>query len=322
VELDLSEVEDITTRTTMFRALGQRPAPRGVTTTAETLDGGVPALDREVQRIIELGSRDRARILAVLADDEGIPAALVPHVVRLLAWDAVADDAVHALRTVAEERVGELTDALLDPNQPFAIRRRLPRVFSVCVSQRAADGLIWALDDIRFEVRFQCGRSLAAIVQRNPRVRIDAERVLEGAHREVAVSRPVWESRRLLDRLANDAGRSLVDDFVDVRANDSLAHVFTLLILAFPGEPLRIAFRGLHTDDARLRGTALEYLEHVLPPGLRERLWPWLEGARGPAASGRSRETVLADLLQSNPSIMMNLEELRRMHHSTTLESR
>jgi AAA family ATP:ADP antiporter len=321
VELDLSEVTDVTTRTTIFRALGQRPSPRGVSAALEPL-ADAPPLDRDVQRIIELGSRDRTRILTVLAGDEGITAGLTPHVVRLLAWDAVADEAVHALRTVAEERVGELTDALLDPNQPFAVRRRLPRVFSVCVSQRAADGLMWALDDIRFEVRFQCGRSLAAIVDRNPRVRIDAARVLEAAHREVGVSRPVWESRRLLDRFGGDAERSLVDDFVDIRANDSLAHVFTLLTLAFPGEPLRIAFRGLHTDDARLRGTALEYLEHVLPSGLRERLWPWLEGAPAPARSGRSRETVLADLLQSNPSIMMNLEELRRMHHSTTLESR
>ena len=85
-----------------------------------------------------------------------------------------------ALRKVAEERVGELIDALVDPNQPFAVRRRLARVFSVCVSQRAADGLLLGLDDLRFEVRFQCARSLAAILEKNPRVRIDRRADLRG----------------------------------------------------------------------------------------------------------------------------------------------
>ena len=104
---------------------------------------------------------------------------------------------------MAEEHVGELIDALLDPNQPFAVRRRLARVFSVCVSQRAVDGLLLGLEDLRFEVRFQCGRSLAAVV--------DEERssgwtgaCVHVVRREVAVGRPVWESQRLLDQMDDE----------------------------------------------------------------------------------------------------------------------
>jgi len=62
-------------------------------------------------------------------------ATLVAHVIPLLAWDPVADDAVKALRRVAERHVGELVDALVDPAQDFAIRRRLPRVLVACQSQ-------------------------------------------------------------------------------------------------------------------------------------------------------------------------------------------
>ena len=221
----------------------------------------------------------------MLRDDDGLPATLVPHVIPLLAWDPVAEDAVRALRRVAEEHVGELIDALIDPNQPFAVRRRLARVFSVCVSQRAVDGLLLGLDDLRFEVRFQCGRSLAAIVEKNPRVRIDRERVFDVVRREVAVGRPVWESHRLLDQLDEQDNASFVDEFVKDRAGQSLAHVFTLLSLVLPAEPLQIAYRGLHTDDPSLRGTALEYLEGVLPPDIRERLWPFL-GDDAPARAG------------------------------------
>jgi hypothetical protein len=315
VELDLSDVEDLVTRTAMMRTLQRR----AVTTTDTQPHDRVTAshaavaapVDPAVRDILELRSRDRERILRVLHDEEGISAALVPHVLPLLAWEPVADAAVHALRKVAEERVGALTDALVDPNQPFAIRRRLARVFSICVSQRAADALMLGLDDLRFEVRFQCGRSLSAILEKNPRVRIDRERAFEVVRRELAVGRPVWESRQLLDRLEDDR-KSFLDEFVKDRASQSLAHVFTLLSLVLPAEPLRIAFRGLHTTDERLRGTALEYLEGVLPPSIREPLWPFLEDRAAPQRAVRPREEILADLLRSNQSIQLNLEELKR----------
>jgi hypothetical protein len=63
----------------------------------------------------------------------------------------------------------------------------------------------------------------------------------------------------------------------NAQASQSLGHVFTLLALVLPAEPLRVAFRGLHSDDQRLRGTALEYLESVLPRDVRDLLWRFLE---------------------------------------------
>jgi hypothetical protein len=88
--------------------------------------------------------------------------------------------------------------------------------------------------------------------------------------------------------------------------------VFTLLALVLPREPLQIAFRGLHTDDQNLRGTALEYLEGILPPPIRQRLWPFLEDRRPLERQGRAHDDILADLLRSNRSIVLNLEELKR----------
>jgi hypothetical protein len=77
-------------------------------------------------------------------------------------------------------------------------------------------------------------------------------------------------------------------------------------------EPRLIAFRGLHTGDQNLRGTALEYLEGVLPQPVRDHLWPFLEDRRTGGRSARARDEILADLLRSNQSIMVSLEELKR----------
>ena len=313
VELDLSDVEDITTRTAVLRTL-RTPFNAGLTRDRATMtmvDAPLPIGDPEVLEILALKSRNRDRVLAVLRDEEGLPPPLIPHVIPLLAWDPVAEDAVRALRKVSEERVGELIDALLDPNQPFAVRRRLARVFSICVSQRAVDGLMLGLEDLRFEVRFQCGRSLASILEKNGRIRIDRERVFDVVRKEVTVGRPVWQSHRLLDNVDTEQ-RSFVDEFLKDRAGQSLAHVFTLLSLVLPTAPLQIAYRGLHTDDPKLRGTALEYLEGVLPADISQRLGPFLGRADHSSRDGRARDEILADLLRSNESIMLNLEELRR----------
>jgi len=316
LDLDLGEATDVTTRSLILRTLQSRGGFAG--SGAGAVPGSAPRqadsiapliADPEVQEILALRSRDADRVRAVLHEGDGLPATLVPHVIPLLAWDPVAEDAVRALKGVAEERVGELIDALLDPNQPFAVRRRLARVFSVCVSQRAADGLLLGLEDLRFEVRFHCGRSLAAVVEKNGMLRIDRERVFGLIRREVAVGRPVWESHQLLDHVEDPR---FAEGFVKRRAGQSLAHVFTMLAVVLPAVPLQIAYRGLQTDDADLRGTALEYLEGVLPRDIRDRLWPFLETTTARPGKVRSREQVLAELMQSNESIMLNLQELRR----------
>jgi hypothetical protein len=131
--------------------------------------------------------------------------------------------------------------------------------------------------------------------------------------REVEAGAGVWESRRVLDRMDDEGWSPVMDEMVRDRANRSLEHVFTLLALALPRQPLRIAFKGLHTEDPLLRGTALEYLESSLPPEIRKPLWPYLEDNRPKrAAEVRPREQVLQDLLESSDSIVIRLEELRR----------
>jgi hypothetical protein len=114
------------------------------------------------------------------------------------------------------------------------------------------------------------------------------------------------------------SAQSPIDSFVRDRAGESLAHVFTLLSLVMPREPLQLAFRGLQTDDDHLRGTSLEYLDSVLPAPIRQRLWPFLEH-RPSRHAVRPREEAIAALLRSHKSILLNLEELRRRTGDTSV---
>ena len=109
----------------------------------------------------------------------------------------------------------------------------------------------------------------------------------------------MWESQRLLDGFVTP---SPLDEFVRDRAGQSLAHVFTLLSLVLPREPLQVAFRSLQTRDVYLRGTALEYLEGVLPSAIRNALWPFVANEAGAVAS-RAHTEIIQDLLRSNASV-------------------
>jgi hypothetical protein len=93
--------------------------------------------------------------------------------------------------------------------------------------------------------------------------------------------------------------------------------VFTLLSLILPAETLRLAFHGLHTQDAHLRGTALEYLESVLPEPVRLKLWPFLEVEQRRLARPLTPEQALQDLLASRESIVLALAAVRDRSRST-----
>jgi hypothetical protein len=252
-----------------------------------------------------LWAADRDAVVRILERQEPLPPSLVPAAIPLLSSGSLAEAASHALHRVAADNVPELTRGLNAPENDHMIRRRLARVLSGCPTQPVADALQVALSDTRFGVRLQAGRSLATLVEKNPALTVDRDRVFEIVLREVAAGRPVWESRRQLDAAVTERRPtpSPLDEFVRGRAGQSLAHVFTLLSLVLPKEPLRIAFRSLNGSDEHLRGTALEYLEGVLPPAIRLRLWPFL--VPPPVERSAHRDEIFAELLRANPSVTL-----------------
>ena len=251
-----------------------------------------------VQNITALRSRDLARVREVLGADE-ISIELVPHILPLVAWDEVAPAALNALVPLAPRCTGVIVDALLDPNREFTIRRRLPAVLTAGDPQLAAFALWRAISDTRFEVRYRCGRALLELREATHPMPFGTADIYKLVERELSVERTVLRSYRLLDSMPNVglAPEAVVND---ARAN-VIAHIFNLLALVLPPEPVRIAFQSLHTSDRELRATALEYLESALPQQLGEKLWPLIDVQVRPPRSARTREELAVALRMSQP---------------------
>ena len=97
-----------------------------------------------------------------------------------------------------------------------------------------------ALNDPRFEVRFQSARALDVVLQRNPEHRPDRQTVFAIIEHELSVGRGVWEGRRLLDRRQSSDQFLFLDESLRERAQLSWEHLFSLLALILPREPLKV----------------------------------------------------------------------------------
>jgi hypothetical protein len=273
------------------------PAQRPVTAaSAASVPAPVaPPADGRLQTIRDLRSGDRTRVDAALTSLTEPDAIEIAQVIELLAWDDVAIGARRVLASHAAAHVGLLADALLDPDTDFAIRRRLPHVIGSAGSDRALDSLVRGLEDSRFEVRYRCGRAMDRMLTTGAAGPAPADRVLAVVDRELSVSPAIWRGHHLIDRLEGEdtvaAGSR--------RAERNLEHVFTLLSAVYPREPLQVAFRGLESDEPGLRALAIEYLDGILPTGIRSKLWVLMEARPDPAADRMSPERALAELRES-----------------------
>ena len=213
----------------------------------------------------EMVCGDRKRIHKALTCGQPLHRALIPHVIPLLARRSLTVCAQRALESVAEANVGQLSDFLLDPTTPIAIRCKLPHIIASAGGERAADALVRGLSDKSFEVRFECGRALQSIKQATGKG-ADPERIYDIVRRELVVS-------------------------------PDLEYVFSLIGSVLSPEPVRVAYEALGTDDAQLRGLAFEYLESSLPPDISKLLLAAVRKHIRESADRRPNDQIREDLL-------------------------
>jgi ATP/ADP translocase len=257
----------------------ETPAGAAGTPSRPAEETPAPPKDPLVEDLAALRSGRRTRIQQVLkANPEPAPV-LVAGLIPLLARDEVYPEVVRSLRRVASRVTGQLVDALLDPRVDPVVRRRIPRVLKACPTRRAADGLRAALDHAGFGVRAASAAALAALHEKwGDDISLPEETVLD--HVRAELGRPSEGERQL-------------------------AHIFTLLSLALEPEPLRIAWAALRGRDRALRGTALEYLDTVLPGDIFLSLRERCGETTAPERPRRPVEQVAADLRASSVNLKL-----------------
>lgn len=220
---------------------------------------------RKARWVGDLLSQEPARLRAALdAADPSLTAFIIP----LIARSDVGAQAMNVLGGFGTRVVGQLADALLDAEGVSpTVRRRLVRVIANAGGPWAAAALASALEDPDFDVRRQVVRGLEEISESGVDAPIGRTPALAAAARE-------------LDGSDGPADPDRVD------------HVLRLLGLVFDREAFRLARAALSQADAKLHGTALEYLDNVLPTAIKMTLFAVLPSQPGLRSQRVERELI------------------------------
>lgn len=249
------------------------------------------------------GIRDRqeaARLLArvpetfhdlyavLIADDETVVArqairsaglvtadVVVPSLLAALARPDVSDDAAEALARYGNSLVPEIGARLGDAGTPVEIRRELPQVLVRIGTADAERLLMDGLLHPDVSVRHNIVVSLNKLHAVHPRIRFDPGIVDLALAAEIAGH---YRSYQVLGPLR----AQLKDDDAILQAlqqtmDQELERIFRLMKLRFPGIALHDAYVGVRSSNPLVHANALEFLENVLKPELRNVLVPLLD---------------------------------------------
>jgi hypothetical protein len=222
-------------------------------------DGDGAAVDEDVALLAALRSGEVRRTKRVLRERHTRPL-LAPQVVQLLGDDRVARDAADWLTAQDPPPAGLLGDALLDDRLSDATRRRVARLLGKLEDPRAGFILLAAVQAVPTGVRHALATALCRASERTP---LPAEPLLAAARR-AALEPSRGEPRAELEE------------------------IFSLLGAAWPGEPLLRSLRALERGG-EARGTALEWLDVLLPHDVKAALWPRIV-RRGERIAGTPRD--------------------------------
>ncbi len=228
--------------------------------------------------ISDLRSNDPVKMKRAINNSPPNPL-LVAHIIPLLGYEELAPEARQWLGSIAGIE-GELADALLNPAHLGSVHLHLTEVLEHIGSQRALYGLLSGLQAEHYALRYACTMSLHRLTAIKPDLDIPSRPVLLSVQRELE-SENSWA---IAPADANTRG---------------LQHIFALLALTQEREVMDRCYRALAGSDRTLHGTALEYLENVLPDNIRVLLWRHIEGTAEITRSNRGQQELADSLLQS-----------------------
>ena len=201
---------------------------------------------------------------------------LVPDLLGRLTHHELRADAARALGEFGDTIVGALRDHLGDSTVAVEARREIPSIMVKIGTPAAASVLMENLLESDTTLRFRIIRALNKLQRLHPEIATDVQMLETVLAAEILGH---YRSYQILDKLGT-AGS--VEDPVTRALTESmeqeLERVFRLLGLLYPHLDLHSAYVGLQSKSVSVHDNALEFLDNVLKPQLREMLVPLLDG--------------------------------------------
>ncbi len=229
------------------------------------------ALIEMAKRLDATLCREVAEAMAASPDPE-----YLPHLVDMIAIRSARPSVRKALVRIGEPALRYLEETTLEDDLPRRTLRHIPRSISRFGGQAAVDTLIRLYRRVNLGYfRFKALRGLGRLSADDPRLKFDREFLdeqIEASLRRVILmldgrmnAASIRDRRRRFQHPAIDL---LIDTMLGKELN-SMERFFRFLAIRYPEQGVHEIFKGLMSEDSRVRAGSRELLENILPASYR-----------------------------------------------------
>jgi len=205
----------------------------------------------------------------IVSDDTITP------LIEALGRNEIADEAASALARFGNGVVPLIAEYIEDESTPLDVKRELPSVLVRIGSVDAEQVLISSLLHSDTTLRHRVIASLNKLRVLHPEVRVDPSAIelllaaeIAGHYRSYQVLGPLRAKLRDDDPVIEAMGNTMEQE---------IERIFRVMALLLPHAGLHDAYIGVRSSNTVVRANAIEFLDNVLKPELRQVLVPVLD---------------------------------------------
>lgn len=198
---------------------------------------------------------------------------LIGPLIERLAAPSLTEAATTALAGFGDRIVGTLRDCLADQDMAIEVRREIPKVLQAIGTRPAQAVLTESVLDRDVILRYHTIAALNKLGQQHPERQTDRKLIesvlaaeIMGHYRSYQVLGTLGAS---LDDDANPIAHGLRESI-----EKEAERIFRLLKILYPQYDMHSAHVGLRSNDPIVHDNAVEFLDSVLPPEVREVVIP------------------------------------------------
>jgi AAA family ATP:ADP antiporter len=291
-------------------AASSNPATRSALARAIRKEGG-PIFHDTLLELIQ--TDDEAVQLDTLRAMEASPdPRFLSHLLPLLGSSELREAARRAIVAIGPDTVDALDEALADAGMSRKVRRRIPHTIIRFAPEAASEVLQRHLDGERDgSVRLKILRALNRLQTMHPDIDLDQALLDEQLRATLLRAGRLMAWRAALEEAgANDSpDAELLIAALRDKEKASLERAFWVMWLQHPNENLVLVWRGLQSENPRLRAASVEVLEALLTGVFREAVLALVDTEQPTARRARTAVTALGETMP-NRSMREALDEM------------
>jgi AAA family ATP:ADP antiporter len=267
----------------------------------QNIDAAKLLLSKMVEERGEAGRRARleaARLMSILpdvfdrelrglVDDEDVAVAkaaivtvgalkkrsLIGDLIDRLGEPALNESVVPALASFGDRVVGTLRDYLTDESMPADVRREIPKVLEAIGSASAQSVLVESVLDRDVVLRYHTIAALNRLGQAHPERPTDRKLIESVLAAEIMGHYRSYQVLGTLSIALSDTANPVEHGLRESMEKET-ERIFRLLKILYPQYDLHSAYVGLQSMDPVVHDNAVEFMDSVLPPEVRQVIIP------------------------------------------------